>query len=88
MDHPSLEWLDPVKDSNARLAPWSLFRQLYQNNILLSTIQERGMGMRMPFHTVNKFTAGERGRSVVDYSLYVLLISVLKWEFEICEGRN
>lgn len=88
MDHPSLEWLDPVKDSNARLAPWSLFRQLYQYNILLSTIQERGMGMRMPFHAVNKFTAGERGRSVVDYGLYVLLISVLKWEFEICEGRN
>ena len=57
-------------------------------NTLLSTTQERGMGMWMPFHAVNKFTAGEGGRSVVDYCLFVLLISVLKWEFEICEGRN
>jgi len=32
-DHRALEWLDYVKDSNARLTRWSLFLQGYDYNI-------------------------------------------------------
>ncbi len=69
-DHRSLEWLDRIKENNARLTRWSLFLQPYQYTVKYRQGKSNGNAdalSRGPSPTINKFIAGEVGRSVKDY---------------------
>ena len=71
-DHPSLVWLDKLKDSNSRLTRWSLALQPYDFTIVHRSGSANGNAdclSRTPWleGAANEFAAGG-GRSVADWA--------------------
>ena len=68
-DHRSLEWLDWMKENNARLACWSLLLQPYQYTMEHKPRVKNGNAdtlSRLAYLTTKINIAGEVGKNVVD----------------------
>ena len=68
-DHRALEWLDRLKDDNARLIRWSLALQPYQFVVRYrSGKQQRGWALLRVFRGHRDFVARKGGGSLKDFA--------------------